>query len=76
MLCESLMVLLVERGIIGKEQATEAIETVVDVKQELAGTSESVVVSVASIGLLRGVSQSISAATPPKRLAAPEPAGR
>ncbi len=70
MLCESLMVLLVEEGIIRKEQAVDAIETVVEVKQEIAGTSESVVISVASIGLLRAVSQSISAATPPQVLAA------
>ncbi len=70
MLCESLMVLLVEKGIIHKEQAIEAIETVVEVKREIAGTTESVVVSVASIGLLRAVAQSISAATPPKIQAA------
>ncbi len=61
MLCESLMMLLVERGIIPKEQAVEAIEAVVEVKQEIAGTTESVVVSMTSIGLLRAVSQSLSA---------------
>ena len=70
MLCESLMVLLVEEGVIRKEQAVDAIETVVEVKQEIAGTSESVVISVASIGLLRAVSQSIVAARSPKARAA------
>jgi hypothetical protein len=66
MLCESLMVLLVEEGIIRKEQAVETIETVIEVKQEIAGTTESVVISMASIGLLRAVSQSISAASTPE----------
>ncbi len=75
MLCESLFILLVEGGVIGKEQAADAIETVVEVKQEIAGTTESVVVSVASIGLLRAVAQSVSAATAPKTLIAPEPTG-
>ena len=65
MLCESLMVLLVESGVIRKEQVIDAVDTVVEVKQEIAGTTESVVISVASIGLLRAVSQSISAARPP-----------
>ena len=68
MLCESLMVLLVEEGILRKEQAVEAIEMVVEVKREVAGTTESVVGSLASIGLLRAVAQSISAASPPKIL--------
>ena len=76
MLCESLMVLLVEDGIIRKEQAVDAIESVVEVKQEIAGTTESVVVSVASIGLLRAVSQSIAAATAPKVLNPPKPSPR
>ncbi len=70
MLCESLMFLLVDEGIIRKEQAVEAIENVVDVKQEIAGTSESVVVSMVSIGLLRAIARSISAATTPKPSAA------
>lgn len=70
MLCESLMVLLIEEGIVRKEQAVEAIETVVEVKREIAGATESVVVSVESIGLLRAVAQSISAASPPKALTA------
>lgn len=70
MLCESLMLLLVEEGIIRKDQAVEAIKDVVEVKQEIAGVTESVVVSVASIGLLRAVSQSISAAAEPTSLAA------
>ncbi len=66
MLCESLMILLVEEGVIRKEQAIDAIDTVIEVKQEIAGTTESVVVSVASIILLQAISQSISAASPPE----------
>ena len=67
MLCESLMLLLVEEGVIAKDRALDAVETVVDVKNELAGTSESVVVSRTSIALLRGVASSISAAPSRKR---------
>ncbi len=66
MLCESLMILLVEDGVIRKEQAIDAIDTVIEVKQEIAGTAESVVVSVASIVLLRAIAQSLSAASPPE----------
>lgn len=64
MLCESLMILLVERGVIRRANAVKAIEAVVEVKQEIAGVSESVVVSVVSIGLLRAVAQSLSAVAP------------
>ena len=73
MLCESFMVLLVEEGLIAREKIMDAIETVVEVKRQIAGTSESVVVSVASIGLLRAVSQSVSAARPLTAAEAPEP---
>ena len=65
MLIESLLLLLVEQQILSKEQVLEAIDGVVDVKQEIAGTSESVVVSVVSIGLLRAVAGSILAVTIP-----------
>ena len=64
------MLLLVERGVIDKDQAADAINDVVDVKREIAGTRESVVVCMASIALLRGVAQSIAAAGEP----APVPA--
>ena len=70
MLCESLIVLLVEEGVIDRDQAVDAIEGVIEVKQEIAGTSESVIVSVASIRLLRAVAQSISAAGGAARRAA------
>ena len=65
MLCESLLFLLMEKGVIRKEQMIEAIDGVVEVKQEIAGTSESVVVSMASIGLLRALSGSLNAADAP-----------
>ena len=70
MLCESLMLLLVERGVIDKDQAAEAIDGVIEVKREVAGKRESVVVSMASIALLRAVAQSVAAATEPAPLAA------
>ena len=63
MLCESLMFLLVEVGVIRKDQAVEAITDVIDVKREIAGTTENVVVSVQSIALLQVVAHSIGAAT-------------
>ena len=62
MLCESLMLLLVERGVIGKDQAANAIDGIIEVKREIAGKRESVVVSVASIALLQDVAQSVAAA--------------
>jgi hypothetical protein len=65
MLCESMLVLLVESGIVRKEQVIDAIEVAIDVKNEIAGHTESVAVSMASIGLLRAVSQSVAAAASP-----------
>jgi hypothetical protein len=65
LLVESLLLLLVERGVVQKEQVVEAIAGLVEVNQEIAGTSESVVVSMVSIGLLRALAGSLSAATAP-----------
>ena len=73
MLCESLIILLVEGGIIPKEQVIDAIENVIEVKREIAGTTESIVVSMASIGLLRALMLSISSATAIKPTIVPEP---
>ena len=69
MLCESLMLLLVEQGIVSRNQVVEAISDIIDVKREIAGTRESVVVSVTSIALLRDVAQSVAAAAEPTSLA-------
>lgn len=74
MLCESLILLFVEKGIIPKEQVVDAIETVIEVKQEIAGTTESVVVSMVSTGLLRAVKQNISSAAGSEMPIVPEPA--
>ena len=65
MLCESLALLLIAEGILPKSQVAEAIDGIVEVKQEVAGVSESVVISVASIGLLRTIARSINAASDP-----------
>lgn len=70
MLCESLMLLLIEKGVIDKVETADLIEGVIEVKQEIAGVSESVVVSLASITLLRAVARSISAAASPAQTAA------
>ena len=61
MLCERMLLLLVEEGVLPKDRVLDAIADVIDVKQEIAGAAESVVVSIASIGLLRAVAQSLAA---------------
>jgi hypothetical protein len=58
-----------------KGQMADAISGVIDVKREIAGTSESVVVSVASINLLQAVALSISAAPDPQVQHIPKKAG-
>ena len=63
MLCESFALLLVEQGIVRKQLVIEAIEGVIEIKREIAGTREPVVVSVASILLLRRILDSLAAAT-------------
>ncbi len=68
MLCESLALLLVERGIISKQDVLNAIDGIIEVKKEIAGKRKSVVVSAASIILLRTLSQSFSAAALPDAL--------
>ena len=61
MLCESLMLLLIENGVISKDRAIEAVSNVMDVKREIGGNKESVVVSVTSILLLQEVERSLIA---------------
>ena len=63
MLCEGLALLLIEKGFLLREQVVEAIDGVIEVKQEIAGVDESVVVSMTSIGLLLGVARSVAAAS-------------
>ena len=62
MLVEALLYLMIEKKVLGKDEMLEAIDGIVDVKREMAGTSESVVISLESIGLLRAVAGSLSAA--------------
>ena len=70
MLCEGALLLLIEKGIINKVEAADLIEGIIDVKQEIAGVRESVVVSLVSITLLQAVARSISVAAGPDRAAA------
>lgn len=65
MLCDGLILLLVENGVIDKDRIADVIDGIIEVKQEIAGVRESVVVSVASIALLRAVARSISASAGP-----------
>ena len=68
MLCEGLMLALIEQEVIIKATAVQTIDNVIDVKQAIAGDTESIVVSMTSIGLLRAVSQSMSASPIPIHL--------
>jgi hypothetical protein len=70
MLVEGVLLLLIEKGIIDKVQAADAIDGVIEVKKEIAGVSESVVVSLASITLLQAVARSVLAAAGPAHSAA------
>ena len=63
MLCECMLILMVEEGHLPKHRVLDAISDVIDVKQEIAGRTESVVVSMRSIGLLRAIAQSLAAVT-------------
>ena len=73
MLCEGLALLLIEEGILRKDGVADAIEGIVEVKQEIAGVSEDVVISMTSIGLLQGVARSIAAAPAPGSMPVPVP---
>ena len=65
MLCEGLLLLLIRNGAITKDDASETIDEIIEVKREIAGERESVVVSMASIALLKTIAHSLSAATEP-----------
>ncbi len=67
MLCESLILLLIERGLIGRDETTETVNGVIEVERERAVTSHRVVITVASINLLQSIAQSLSAASAPDR---------
>ena len=65
MLSEGLLLLLIERGIVHRDEALATIGGIVELKREMAGQSESVVVSLASINLLKAIARSVAAATEP-----------
>ena len=71
MLCEGLILLLVEKGTLDKDEACAMVDGVVDVKREIAGEREAVVVSMTSITLLKTIARSLSAAAGP--VAVPRP---
>ncbi|MGI4792756.1 MAG: hypothetical protein ACRYG8_01465 [Janthinobacterium lividum] len=66
MLCESLAYLLIEQRLVGQQQVIDAIEGVIEVKQEMARVSEPVVVSITSILLLQDILNSIRAVPVPQ----------
>ena len=61
MLVESVLLVLIEAGIVNKEQMLEAVETVISSKHSLADKEENRDVSAASIGLLSGIANSLRA---------------
>ena len=63
MLCESLAFLFIEQGILGKHQIIDAVESIIESKQEIAEANEPIVISTASIFLLQAILRSISAAS-------------
>ena len=66
MLCESLAFLFIEQGILGKHQIIDAVESIIESKQEIAEANEPIVISTASIFLLQAILRSISAASQSK----------
>ena len=64
MLCEGLVLLLVETGVIGRDEAA-VIDGLVEVQQEIAAGGESTITGVAALALLGIVARSVSAATDP-----------
>lgn len=65
MLYKGFALLLIEKGVLLKAQVVEIIQGIIEVKQEIAGVTERVVVGVVSIGLLQTVARSIAAAPLP-----------
>ena len=55
--------LLVENGSVAKTDVLATIDGIVEIKREIAGELESVVVSMASIALLKTIARSLSVAT-------------
>lgn len=62
---DGLALLLIEKSVLLKAQVVEIIRGIIEVKQKVAGVSGSVVVGVASIGLLQTIARSIAAAPLP-----------
>ena len=60
------MLCLIETGVISKNQAFETVTNVIDVKRNIAGETESAIVSMVSIALLKNLAQSLAAAVDPK----------
>ena len=67
MLSESLGLLPVETGIVSRQAALDAIDGLVEVKEEIAGVQKGVAMGMASIALLRRVRESLAAAREPGR---------
>jgi hypothetical protein len=61
MLCESLLYLLVEGGVIGKERAAEAIDAIIDLQREMIDNDEAADASRTALGLLQSIAQSLLA---------------
>jgi hypothetical protein len=65
MLCESILLLLIDRRVISRDDANDAIGGLIEVERERAEMSDHVVVSLASVNLLQAILRSLSAAPAP-----------
>jgi len=64
MLCECLILLLIEKGVISRDEASEVLDSVIEVSREVAESSQTDP-EATPIGLLVMIARSISAATNP-----------
>ena len=71
MLIESVLLALIDRGILTKAEVQELIETVIETKRNIAADGSSVEVENAAAGLLVNLANSLMASSVPKRLDGP-----
>ena len=62
MLVESLMLAMIEEGLIGRERVVEAVETVIETKRNLAERDQHPEISRPAVGIVRALANSIAAA--------------
>jgi hypothetical protein len=61
LLCESLLHVLVEHGVLSQEKATEAIKTVIELTREMANSDEQSTNGRTALNLIERIDESFSA---------------